>query len=117
MSRSKKRWHGIRFVAFPCEWFWGLTPGFLELSIPARIVYFCLKSAYIPRTRTNPGNNGQITFSYSALKKGSGYGSQTTIGKAIAELVSRGWIRRSYRGSILTGPNRYEITGKYDPLI
>jgi len=117
MSRSRKRWHGIRFVAFPCDWFWGFTPAYQELSIPARLAYFCLKSAYIPRTRRNPGNNGQITFSYSALKKGTGYSSQTTIGNAIEELVINGWIRRTQRGSILTGPNKYELTGKYDPCI
>lgn len=119
MSYKKRRWHNIRFVAFPSAWFWGQVPEFQDLSKPARMVYFCLKSAYVPCTRTNAGNNGRITFSYSALKKGTGYNSEGTISNALKELEHKGWIRRPdmTERSFLKGLTPYEITGRYDPCI
>lgn len=114
---SKPRWGGIQFVAIPKDWLFGWSPAYLDLSIPARMVYLCLKSGYLPTTRKSPGNNRHITYSYSALKKGSGYSSNTTIWRAICELEQKGWIRRSEMGSILTGPTKYELTGTHDPCL
>lgn len=116
MSKRKNRWHGIRFVALPSEWFWGTVPEFLELSSAARLVYICIKSAYLPSKNDNPGNNGQIRFSYVTLEKGSGFSSHTTISKAIEELEKKGWIRRK-GGGLYAGPNQYELTGKHDPCL
>jgi len=117
MAKQKSRWHGIRFVAFPSEWFWGMIPEFLELSPAARLTYFCIKSAYIPGQYGDPGNNGQIGFSFAALQKGSGFSSDMTIWKAIEELEKKGWIFRKKKGGLFRGPNKYEITGKYDPCV
>jgi hypothetical protein len=117
MTRRKGRWHGIRFVALPSEWFWGTVPDFLELSPAARLVYFCIKSGYIPGKNGDPGNNGQITFTYSALMKSSGFSSHTTIWRAIKELRQKGWIHRKKIGGLYEGSNEYELTGKYDPCL
>jgi len=117
MSRHKPRWPNIKFVSLPCWWFWGKSPEYITLSAPARMVYFCIKSAYIPGKNGNPGNNGQITFPYSALKKGSGFSSDTTIADAIRELEKKGWIHIKQRGGLYAGSNRYELTGKHDPCL
>jgi hypothetical protein len=117
MARHKRRWPNITFVSIPYWWFWGKSKEYLALSTPARMVYFCLKSAYRPGQNGDPGNNGQIKFSYSALKKGSGYSSGTTIARAIQELEEKGWIRRTQRGGLYAGSNTYELTGKYDPCL
>lgn len=114
---SKERAKGTPFVRFPSEWFWGKSPDYLDLSNPEKMVYFCLRSALYPRTKRCPGNNGQIDFSYSALQKGSGYSSDTTISKAIQGLEKKGWIRRTAMGGLYCGANKYELTGKYDPFI
>jgi hypothetical protein len=117
MATRKRRWPNIKFVSLPCWWFWGKSPEFLELSAPARMVYFCIKSAYIPGKNGDPGNNGQITFSYSALKIGSGYSSDSTIARAISELEQKGWISRPVRGGLYGGLNKYKLIGKHDPCL
>lgn len=117
MKKRGRRWPNIKFVALPCWWFWGKSPAFLDLSVPARMVYFCIKSAYIPGKNGDPGNNGQITFCYSALKKGSGFSSNSTISHAIKELEQKGWIRRTEMGGLFRGSNKYELTGKYDQCL
>jgi len=114
MGRKQRRWPNIKFVSLPCWWFWGKSPEFLQLSAAARMVYFCLKSAYIPGKDGQPGNNGQIAFSYSALKKGSGFTSDTTISNAIRELEQKGWISITERGGLYAGSNKYKLTGRYD---
>jgi hypothetical protein len=114
---SKSRWGRVQFVAIPKEWLWGWTPEYLDLSVPARMVYFCLKSGYLPTTRKCSGNNGHITYSYSALRKGSGFSSNTTIWRAINELEKKGWVRKNERGSIIMGPTKYELTGNHDPCM
>jgi predicted transcriptional regulator len=81
------------------------------------MVYFCIKSAYLPGSQGNPGNNGRITFPYSVLKKGSGFSSDTTISRAIQELEEKGWIKVSKHGGLFKGVSMYELTGKYDPCL
>ena len=117
MKRRRQRWPNIKFIAIPCWWFWGKSPEFLALSLPARMVYFCIKSAYHPGKNGDPGNNGQITFAYSALKKGTGFTSDTTISGAIQELEKKEWIRIRQRGGLYAGSNKYELTGKFDPCL
>jgi len=116
-NAKKRRWPNIKFVSLPCWWFWAKSPEFLSLSVAARMVYFCIKSAYIPGKNGDPGNNGQITFAYSVLKKGSGFSSDTTIARAIQELEEKGWIRIIKRGGLYAGSNQYKLTGTYDPCL
>jgi hypothetical protein len=117
MSRAKEREKGIPFVRIPSEWLWGRFPDYLSLSVPARMVYFCLRAAYYPRSKSGPGNNGAIAESYSSLKKGSGFSSYTTISNALKELQTKGWIRKTAQGGLLKNPNKFELTGKYDPFV
>jgi hypothetical protein len=117
MAKRKQRWPNIKFVSLPCWWFWGKSAEYTDLSVAARMVYFCLKSAYIPGKNGNPGNNGQITFPYSALKNGSGFSSNSVISNAISELEEKGWIHRTQFGGLFRGMNKYELTGRYDQCL
>jgi hypothetical protein len=114
---DKHCWPGIRFVAIPSDWFYCKDSEFQKLSVPARMVYFCIKSGYIPQKRGLQGTNGKIVFPYSTLKKCSGFSSDTTISKAIRELEINGWIHRKEKGGFPEYANKYELTGKYDPCV
>jgi len=118
MSKYKKeKWPNADFVALSRDWFRGLDPEYSNLSVSARMVYFCIKIGYFPGKSGLLSNNGQITCSYDALKKGSGFRSDSTISKALSELEKKGWIRIPVRGGLYGGLNKYEITGKYDRYI
>ena len=114
---KKERWPNADFVALSREWFRGEDSEYLDLSVRARMVYICIKSAYLPGKSGLLGNNGQITFSYDALKKGSGFNSDTTISNAIRELEEKGWILITERGGLFRGLSKYEITGRFDRYI
>jgi len=82
-----------------------------SLSAAAREVYILVKAKY------NGHNNGQIRLYYSEIRKFKGLKQNKSIGRAIKELETKGWIRRTKVGGLYRYFNEYELTGQHDKLI
>lgn len=79
-----------------------------DLRPAAKIIYIYIKSKY------NGANNGKIRLHYSELKGIKGFGSQSSISRAIKELEKEGWIKRTKCGGLHRYFNEYELTGIFD---
>ena len=66
-------------------------PDFVTLGGPALKVLLFLARQF------KPGKNGDLSASFKDMSK-RGIGSHTTLGKAIEELISAGWIIRTRTG-------------------
>lgn len=78
------------------------------LSAAAKIFYIHLKGRY------NGQNNGNIKLSYGAMSDVIGCCNRHAISKAIKELETKGWIKRTRKGALYRYPNIFKLTWKYD---
>lgn len=82
-----------------------------QLSSKAKILYLCVKAKH------NGTNNGVIHLHYSEMATVRGFGSPSTVAKAFAELVKKGWITKASKKWVDRTTNLYGLTGRYDGYI
>ncbi|MCJ7681864.1 MAG: helix-turn-helix domain-containing protein [Candidatus Aminicenantes bacterium] len=108
-SKRKKDNRFSSFVAIPRQTL--NSNEWKTLSPGGKILYIHLKSKY------NARNNGEIRLYYSELNGIKGLSSPATISKAIKELETLGWIKRTKFGGLYRYMNEFRLTGKFDSCL
>ena len=110
-NRSKEPFILIQTALFRDERF------YKNLSLKAQSLWILLRTCYNPFNEdcTNLATGKpQVKLSYSYIVKREGFKSYQTISKAFEELIEKGWIQKSEKGTF--GANAYTFLGKYAPF-
>lgn len=88
-----------------------------RLSITAKMLWIYLRGQYNPyKPNINPATGEiQVNLSYKQMAKGKGF-SPKAMSRAIKELISSGFIKKTEQGGMLKGMSAYSFTGKYAPF-